>query len=338
MGQEPGVWGVRLYRLFIILIILFHIGKIWSQESDDSSSRVSSRDFEHEKPIKQSESSGKQPAPLPGVFADADTRISKGRTPWSSSYFNLTTSNVRYANQGDGQISAYNFIAVDYRQSSTTKLSLRPEFFWSGGGRDRYGEKKSEIKPGNIYLAYIDNELGLVPSPIGDLGIKSQFRLYIPFSEYSKQQKTITALEARLQFYRPLGNGWQFNYRFHPRYFVQSQTAYTVKYEDGGTSKAVTPMAELEHYVEMVKAFSRRWAFSQDLGFEHKISNSSAANNLGTRKSTKFYFRPGINFYESPISFKLGLSFVPIVQNGNEIPGFYNPDDSEYTFLAYVNF
>ncbi len=332
--------GVALYRLIIILIILFHIGKIWSQEldGDESSVRVSSDRMADEKP-KQEDAKKNMPPAMPGVFADADSRISRGRTPWSSSMFNLTTANAKQANRGDGQISAYNFIAVDYRMSYTTKLSLRPEFFWSGGGVDSGGrEKKSEIKPGNIYLAYIDNELGIIPSPIGDLGIKLQFRVYIPFSEYSKQQKTITMLEPRFQFYRPLGGGWQFNYRVHPRYYVQSQTAYLAKYDDGYTTTQVTPMADLEHYVELNKAITRRWAFSQDIGFDHKISNSSSANNLGTRKSTKLLFRPGVNFYESPISFKLGYSFTPYVRNGDTIPPVYNVADSEYTFLAYIGF
>lgn len=323
-------------RLVIILIILFHVSKIWSQEFE-AGSRMQAEDVREEQP-KQGAVKKEVPQALTGVFGDADSRIDHKRGPWSSSLFNLTTSNAKYANQGDGQISTYNFIAVDYRLSYTTKLSLRPEFFWSGGGQSQYGEKKSEVKPGNIYLAYIDNEFGLIPSPIGDLGVKLQFRVYIPFSDYSKQQKTITILEPRFQFYRPLGKGWQFNYRFHPQYYVQSQTAYTMKFDDGGTAVGVTPMAELEHYVEIDKALSKRWAISQDLGFKHKISNSSAANNLGTRKSTQAYFRPGINFHEGAISFKLGYSWVPMVRNGDTVDEFYSPEDSEYTFLAYVGF
>lgn len=329
-----------MYRLIVILIVLFHIGKIWAQEldGDESSVRVSADRLADEVP-KQKENKKDLPPALPGVFSDADSRISRGRGPWSSSMFNLTTADAKRANTSDGQVSAYNFIAVDYRLSYTTKLSLRPEFFWSGGGVDSYGrEKKSEIKPGNIYLAYVDNEFGLIPSPIGDLGIKLQFRMYIPFSEYWKQQRTITALEPRFQFYRPLGNGWQFNYRVHLRYYVQSQSAFLAKFDDGGTSVQVTPMADLEHYVEFNKSMSRQWSLSQDIGFEHTISNSSSANNLGTRKRTKLLFRPGINFYESPISFKLGYSFTPNVRNGDTIPSFYNVEDSEYTFLAYIGF
>lgn len=328
-------------RIIVILIILFHIGKIWSQDFDGnsvSSERASSRDLQEEEKPKQRVGNAKAQPKTVVVIEDADSRINHKRGPWSASMFNLTTSNAGYANHSNGQISAYNFIAVDYRLSYTKKVSVRPEFFWSGGGQSQYGEKKSEVKPGNIYLAYIDNEFGLIPSPVGDLGVKLQFRLYIPFSDYSKQQKTVTILEPRFQFYRPLGDGYQFTYRFHPRYYVQSQTAYQMKFDDGGTAVGVTPMAELEHYVEIAKGISRHWSFSHDLGFDHKISNSSAANKLGTKKSTQLYFRPGLNFSDGPISFKIGYSWVPMVRNGDTVNEFYKDSDSEYTFLAYIGF
>lgn len=260
--------------------------------------------------------------------------IPRRRSPWGAAFFNWSNINMKNYREGVGRLETYNYLSFDYRIDWKSKLSVRPEFYLSGAGRDFFGDDKpGSIEMGDVYLQYTHNEWALIPFPGGGLGLSGSLRAYYPNSENSKRQKQITRLQARMILQTPLGGGFWISYHFRPMYFVQSQKAYLNEF----FNPKATENYRIEQRLELARPFGRSWAIHQEIATEHRWYYSSSANDINSERSdTYFGLSTAVSWYVYGVSLKGGINYESKLGTRNRNPNWYNEKDTTYFLMTSV--
>lgn len=283
-----------------------------------------------------------EPPPIAGAWAGSavsnflledGATVSRRRSPWSMMWFNWANFNMRDFSEGAARLETYNYLSFDYRLDWNSKISVRPEFYLSGAGRDFYGDDaEGEAEMGDIYVQYTHNRWALLSSPFGDVGLAGSLRAYYPNSTYAKMQKQLTRLQARMIFQMPLAGGVWMSYHFRPMYLVQTQKAYLNEFYNPKSNEHY----RLEQRLEFSKPFANRWAAHQDIGVEHRHYYESEANGLKERTDGFFSMSTGISWYGGTVSFKGGLAYEAKIARPDRNPQLYNAADTKYFLMTNV--
>jgi hypothetical protein len=212
----------------------------------------------------------------------------KRYSPWGTSFFNWATQNLEDTQNGNARLSTYNYLSINYRLSGAM-VSLRPTFFISGSGFDKYENEivKSEFELGDIYLQYSKYNLALLP---GGVGLTGAVRLYLPQGEYAKRQGKITEVRGKFYFSKPWGYDWHTTYMLEPRYSFYNERGYLSEF---GNSLA-NRYAQVWHYIEQTKFFSEKYGLSAQLGFKHDFYYDFESEDIKNR--IEDYFENAIYF------------------------------------------
>ncbi len=282
-----------------------------------------------------------QPPPIAGAWAGSAAAnmfledgafIPQTRSPWAVSFFDWASVNVKYYREGAGRLETYSYLSMDYRLDWQSKISIRPEFYLAGAGKNFFGDDvKSEADMGDIYLQYTHNSMALVPTPFGDVGLSGSARIYYPNGKYPKMQRQITRLQTRLMFQMPLRWGIWATYHFRPTYLVQRQQAYRNEFFNAKANEHY----RLEQRLEFTKPFSRNVALSQQFGVEHRRYYDSPANNIAARTDGFVAMSTSVGWFLNGVSFRGGLSYESKIAVPNRDPRIYN--DAETTFFLMTN-
>lgn len=259
--------------------------------------------------------------------------IPSSRSPWALSWFNWANVNMRNYREGSGRLETYNYLSADYRLNWDSKVSIRPEFYVAGAGKDFFGEEaKGETEMGDIYAQYTHNSIALVPTPIGDMGLSGSARIYYPNSEYAKMQRQITKLQARLMFSMPMGYGLWLTYHFRPTYLVQRQKAYLNEFFNPKSNEHY----RLEQRLEVTKQITSRVALSQQAGVEHRHYYASAPNNLQERTDAYLGLSTSVSWFLGAVSFRGGLNYETKLARPGRNDQIYNETDTTYFLMTSV--
>lgn len=149
----------------------------------------------------------------------------------------------------------------------------------------------------DIHVAYSHYDLGY----IGDIEISGNLKVYLPNSDYSQEQRTITRIRPELYFLLPIGRFSGLTYVFKPDFYVQSQTAFfdkTVPQRPDGSyvrdPRRTTKRASLEHYLQLDLDMNRWWGIQTKAGFDEDWYHSSEAEGLEGGHSTRAVVGAGV--------------------------------------------
>ncbi|MCB0361422.1 MAG: hypothetical protein KDD35_01785 [Bdellovibrionales bacterium] len=233
-------------------------------------------------------------------MSEQDT-LSRKKSPFSFNFFNWTTVDAQAYRQGDARFSSYNFIGIDYRLNYDSKLSFRPVFFLSSSGKNFFGEQvDSEIDLGDPYLQYSHYNLALLP---GDVGLFGAFRLFLPMSKYSKENKTLARTQLRLIMTKPLARGIELSYHSYPSYAFYARRGTTTYF---GNPKG-NEQAELEHFLELNEAVTTQFALSQRAGITHKWFYDVPSKGIEARRDEFLNLSLMASYSVSSINFRAGV-------------------------------
>ncbi|MGE0762162.1 MAG: hypothetical protein AB7N80_02675 [Bdellovibrionales bacterium] len=280
-----------------------------------------------------------EPPPIAGAWAGsaaANVLLEDGafipsrRSPWGVSWFNWANVNMKNYREGSGRLETYNYLSMDYRLNWESKVSIRPEFYVSGAGKDFFGDDvEGETEMGDIYAQYTHNSWALLP---GDIGLSGSARIYYPNNKFVKQQRQITRLQARLIFQRPLGAGVWVSYHFRPMYLVQRQQAYLNDYFNAKANEHY----RLEQWLEFTKPISRNVAVSQQFGVEHRRYYDSPANNIEARTDGFVSMSTSVGWFLNGVSFRGGLSYESKIARPDRDSQIYNEAETKYFLMTNV--
>lgn len=268
----------------------------------------------------------------PVPYGQLDMEISRKRSPWSYGYFNWATQNVKDSSDGSAQLSTYNFVSFDYRLSRLSKISLRPEFYLSSAGKNKYGETtQGSLDMGDVYLQYAHNDWGKLPGDISLLGV---VRIYLPTSDFAKKEQQLTQLQARMIFNRDFGRGFEINYHLRPKYWIQSQVGYVNDY--GSVSS--TKHAEIEQLFEFVQEINRSLGIAQQIGVTTTSRYGVPTASLESRIDSKFELSSAVDFTLSRVNFRAGITNEIPLQRTERAFAIYRPEESSYFLMTYAPF
>lgn len=319
MGMRVG----RNITRFILLVFALSAGFAHSQE-DIMASPETTTTIEPPPPVDNAWAGSAAAVTL----MEDGSSIPQKRSPWGLSWFNWASVNMRDYREGEGRLETYNYLSFDYRINWDSKVSVRPEFYVSGAGRNFYGDdEKGEAEIGDIYAQYFHKSWGL----LGPVGVAGALRAYYPNSENSKRQKWLTKLQARMIFQAPVGNGFWITYHFRPMYLIQTQRASQTEFFNARANEQM----RLEQGLEVSKILTTRLAIHQQFGVEHKRYYSSPENSIDSRIDGSVSTGTSLSYFMGQVSFRGGLTWESRV-NHEDSTGAYHEADTKYFLMTSV--
>lgn len=321
------------FRLFTIFCFCFQLGDILAAETAAQLSpltpvETTQRNTQGVSPLAPESDSN----PVDSII-DVESGVSRGRSPWSLAWFNWASVNRQNYAHGEGRLETYNYLSFNYRFTRLSQISLRPEFYINGAGKDFTGKEASNsIEMGDVYLQYNQNQLALLPTLLGDVGLSGAFRAYYPNNASAKLQKQITRFQLRFIFETPLGHGFWLAYHLRPMYFVQSQKTFV----NESSNIKLNEHYRFEHLLEAIKTVSSRWGFSQSVGFEERNFYSSTENNLSKNKDQFFSLSTSFLLSLNGVFLKGGIDYETKLNQRESNQPIYNAKDSKYFLMTFV--
>lgn len=197
-----------------------------------------------------------------------------------------------------------NYISFNYKFSDGFAIAVRPAFNFTTGGVNKYGDEVAsalEWRDLSFVTAFGEVLEGMLPA---SMSFKTQFRFYLPTSDYSKNSGLIIRMRWQndLKYYFMRYNYVRFF--FKTSYHFQRNTAYL----DSSNPKfppsvRTTPAWDIDWGGEVTWSLNKKFALKTGFEAEEDWSNSSPANNLDAyRKSVVRWdilaaeFRPSRSF------------------------------------------
>ncbi|MFP5520637.1 MAG: hypothetical protein ACLGGX_12090 [Bdellovibrionia bacterium] len=242
--------------------------------------------------------------------------IEGGGSAWTYSFFSIASVETSVLDEGGASVGSYNYFGSSYRIDSDSKFGIRVPFLFSTAGFNRYGDNNAqEARISDVFLAYSLYDLGY----IGPVDLSGTFKVYLPTSEFSQNQKMITRLRFDLYAEMAVGRFSTLNYVVKPDIYIQSQNAYfdplTKTFPDGvyvTNPIRANKQAELEHYLELVADYNKYLAIKPAIGFEETWYHESKAENIKARHNTSAKLSLGFEIRPTRgLTFTLGISNKP---------------------------
>lgn len=258
-------------------------------------------------------------------------------SPWSASYFNWATQDMDKTRLGTAQLNMYNFVSFNYRLRRSS-FSIRPVFNIKSAGNDYRDQfQDASIELGDIYLQYAKYDLALL---FGDIGLRGAFRVYLPTSTISKNEKQLLEIRTKLIFKKIHGFGWSTEYVFEPKYSIHSARGHVSEFGNPIANK----WGELRHYFETTKMFNPDFGVSASMGMKHQAYYNWDSEHVQNHFND--YLESGVNvvFNLGAANFKLGVLNSIDVRRPNSkyaTPGpfqLFKEQDNQYSLMTYVRF
>lgn len=231
-------------------------------------------------------------------FTDSDS-VSGGGL--SISMFTLGGYDDSQFKRADPAFSIYDsYISFSYKIQNNIRLSVRPSFAYTTDGYDYQGNQvTSKLSNRDLFLVAAQNHVFEDYLP-ASMQYKHQIRLYLPTSDYSKDEGMIARL--RLEFEGKYFLGRYSNIRAYikPSYFIQRNTVYT-NYKG---YLATTRDKELVHGAEFDINLNKYFSIKPGYEAEDDWSNESQAN-----KGVDLKY-PDVR-HTSEIGYRLGFEIRP---------------------------
>lgn len=211
------------------------------------------------------------------------------------------------SNQTD-QLSSFDifdsYISFNYKINDDFKISARPAFGYALQGTTNVGREtndRARIRDFSFVAAFSNVFQSYLPAA---WSYRFAPRLYLPTSDGSKEEGMIARLRLEQSLRYQVGRYSELNIYAKPAYYFQRNTTYLNSAGKLRTSK----MADSEHGVEFDYSLNKTFALVPALNFIESWSNSSAANNQDTFRSSVLDYRLGLEVrVNRDISFTLGL-------------------------------
>lgn len=210
-------------------------------------------------------------------------------SPWSSTFFSLYSNELGATEKGGGRSILYSYPSVNYRIDSDRRLSLRLPFLYETAGFDQYNGNEfqdSKISLQDPFLSFNNYSVALLPL---DIGLNWEGRIYLPLSENSKRQDTITHFQNIAIFSKYMSTSFVLEYQNRADYYVQSRTNYRNEFAGAGgfpvSTISLTKKAELNHWVQLWYVIQKRFGVSALVGYENTWYNKSIVENKAGQQS-----------------------------------------------------
>jgi hypothetical protein len=222
------------------------------------------------------------------------------------SLFSLGGMDRTQITDGSGTPSMYffeNFLSLSYKIRENVRFSARYSFNYSTAGINKYGDDVTDMadtRDASLLLGFSHLFEDYLPEY---LSYSFQPRLYLPTSEKSKAQGTITSLrlENTLKIYTQ-----RYSYLrlwVKPHYFFQKSTVYL---NENGWART-TDMLELKTGAEYSWSLNKTFSLKPGFEIEDNWSNASSASNLKEYRTTDIDYRFGVEYrVMKALSFTLG--------------------------------
>lgn len=202
-----------------------------------------------------------------------------------------------------------NYISFNYKVNRNFRISARPAFGYTTSG---FNYRKEEVT--NLIRSRDFSLVAKFTNLFEDLFVASfqlahQFRLYLPTSDFSKENGMIARLRYEIEGRYSLSKFSSFRVYTKPSYFFQRSTAYfdnsNPQYPN---SVKTTPKIDLEQGAEITFNINRKLAVKPGFEFQEKWSNASAAENKDEYHATTVRTGVGLEIRASrEINFTIGI-------------------------------
>lgn len=268
-----------------------------------------------------------------GLNVLESSQLNAERSPWGASFFSIGSLTQQQLETGGSSFSAYNYVGLNYKFSSSQRFAIRPVFYYNTAGLDKGGRYvESDSSLGDLHLVYSNYEI----ASLGDAGVAMSFKVYLPTSEFSQSSKMIAKVRPETIVSWDIGRFSSLSYVAKPDFFIQSNTtfvdAFAPKNTDGSYKKdprRSTQFAALEHYLELDANVSKYLSIKPAVGFIEDWYNSGGAENLDSNHNTSAKLALGFDIRPMRrLSFTLGAENKVRLNNRRDNVVFLRPEDS----------
>ena len=231
---------------------------------------------------------------------------------WRVSFFQLAAIEAgRLDDNGPASLFMYNFFSFNYKIDDDQRIAVRPVFTVSSPGTDKYNENLTRWKTelDDLYISYSRFNL----PDVGPFGSRMNFRVYLPTSEFSRNNGMITQLHPEYYLETSLGRYWGVELQFKGDYFVNSKRAYSFTTGSGNVIQTTNKETELESIIEARYRINRLFAFKPRILWHDEWYVSSPENNKPSRHNQEFAYGFGIE-YRPTQNFNTTLQISNVMQ------------------------
>lgn len=257
------------------------------------------------------------------------------RSKWNYSFFSFLSAPYELpVKDRTSLVDTYNYVSFNYKIDYTRRVSIRPTFTLNTAGYDPIfrEEKASKLQLEDMYIQYADYNFALLP---GQVGVLAQFRVFLPTSKSSRDQKTLAKFGGWFIFSRPFGDSWELNFHTKGYYYWQSQKSY-----DGGKSyPSHTKKYKWENYFELGKMFNEKFGFSMNFGLTMEEKNGS--DTYGDEPRHVNTLKSGISIrynYAWYLNFIFGIDNQIYDVNNQQDHTLLQPEDMSFILLTFFRF
>lgn len=271
------------------------------------------------------------------------TTTLRGRSPWSSSFFQYARANRELVAEGDARLETYNYIGINYQLNPDQRISLRPAFLYNTGGLNSFGDQFGQefiLSDVHINLSQynVDNFLGMKPV--------INFKMYLPTSSSSKEATLITRLGGHFILEKNIEDSKvKVAYNIKPDYYFVEDPTYTKTIKTnpvgrpGRTLKRLTQnkQAGIDQYVEVGYTMNRDLAFKGMVGFKDEWLYGDRSKGRAPTRNESFKWGPSVEYrINRDVSIIGGMenSWSVLRPNPNRTQGILRGSETDYFVLT----
>lgn len=211
-------------------------------------------------------------------------------------------------NNTNDQLSSFDifdsYVSFNYKISDDFRIAARPAFGYALQGTTNAGREtndRARIRDFSFVAAFSNLFEENLPAT---MSYRLAPRLYLPTSDGSKEEGMIARLRMEQSLRWNIARYDEISFYAKPSYYFQRSTTYLTSAGKIRTSK----MADSEHGVEYSHSLNKMFSIKPALNFIESWSNSSAANNQPTFRSSVLDYRLGLEVRAmKELSFTIGI-------------------------------
>ncbi len=196
------------------------------------------------------------------------------------------------------------YLSFNYKISNDFRIAARPAFGYALQGTTNAGREtndRARVRDFSFVAAFSNLFQESLPA---STSYRFAPRLYLPTSDGSKEEGMIARLRLEQSLRWNVGRYDEISLYAKPSYYFQRSTTYLTSAGKVRTSK----MADSEHGIEYSHDLSKMFSIKPALNFIESWSNSSAANNQPTFRSSVVDYRLGLEVRAmKELSFTIGV-------------------------------
>lgn len=275
------------------------------------------------------------------IPTDSDARF------WFSG-FSLASSELKAQQDGGGQVSAYNYLSINYANNDRSHWSLRLPFIYNTAGFNDFNGDQNQKQGLNLADVLIDYSMHSTLLPWEIEAAFFRFRLETPTSKYSIAQKKIAGIRFDTILTKYVVKNWFVQYWPIFTWNAQTQTVY--ENPDSGFLSH-TKLYELDHRLTLWHQTTPWLNLGFFVGGEDTWFNRSKTNTTARVRENRF--AEHLLKIGPSIRYELNKHFVFIfnLQNAVQLWGYkadqtgqmsdlgkFKPSQTEFVLLTFINF